>query len=105
MYAILYTLVFASPVTCKPKTPIVVTAAPGSGQKAKWPKLPSLSILSADDKFAKVQSDKGEGYVRVEDLKKICGASVMKDVALANAPEEPEPEPTAPLNVAKPSAA
>lgn len=102
MYALVYiALTAAGPVTCKPKTPIVVTAEAGSGAKSKWPKLPSISIVSADEKFAKVQSDKGSGYVRMEDLKKICGASVMKDVMLANAPDEPVAEPTAPLNVGK----
>jgi hypothetical protein len=103
MYQLLYVVLVSAPtpVACKPKSAITVTADPGGGAKSKWPKLPAISVLSADEKFAKVQSDKGAGYIKVDDLKKICGAQVLKDLALANAPEEPRPEPTMPLAVSK----
>ncbi|MCC6806178.1 MAG: PEGA domain-containing protein [Deltaproteobacteria bacterium] len=106
MFTILYiaTSLIAAPVTCKPKTPLTLTAEAGSGAKIKLPKLPSIAIVSADDKFAKIESDKGAGYAKIADLKKVCPAVTKEIEALASsaaAAEPPPPEPTSPLAVAK----
>lgn len=96
MYQILYVahllLLAPGPVNCKPKTPLTLTSRPGGGAKSTWPKLPAISVLGTDGAYAKVQSEQGSGFVRLADLKKICGTKTAKELSTLAALEEASPE-------------